>query len=80
MLKEKDSLDFRFRKITNEIMHYSDRLKNITPYNPVEITIPLNSLIIEKSLKELAFRQTTGALIIAIRRQTQVYVAPLMKF
>ncbi len=76
LLKEKESLDLRFRKITNEIMHYSDRLKNINPYNPIEIKIPLNSSIIGKSLKELAFRQTTGALIIAIRRQTQVYVAP----
>lgn len=76
LLHEKEDIDLRFRKITNEIMHYSDRLKNINPFNPMEIEIPPNSPLIGKSLQELNFRKKTGCLIIAIRRKTQVYIAP----
>ena len=76
LLREKDAIDLRFRKITDEIMHYSDRLKNISPFNPVEIELPTNSPLLGKSLRELDFRNTTGCLIVAIRRQTQVYIAP----
>ena len=57
-------------------MHYSDRLENITPYNPIEIQIAPHSAAIGKSLRELNLRQSTGTLIIAIRRGTQVLIAP----
>ena len=53
LLREKDDIDLRFRKITTEIIHYSDRLKNITPYNPMELEIPNPSTLIGKSLREL---------------------------
>ena len=76
LLKEKDDIDLRFRKITNDIIQYSDRLKNINPFNPLEIEIPAASKIAGKSIRQLRFRQTADCLIIAIRRQTQVYVAP----
>ena len=76
LLREKDDIDLRFRKITTEIIHYSDRLKNITPYNPMELEIPNLSALIGKSLRELDFRNQTGCLIIAIRRQTKIYIAP----
>lgn len=76
LLKEKDDIDLRFRKITNDIIQYSDRLKNINPFNPMEVEIPAASKIAGKSIRQLRFRQTADCLIIAIRRETQVYVAP----
>jgi len=76
LIKEKEAIDKRFHKVTNEIMHYSDRLENITPYNPIEIQIAPHSAAIGKSLRELNLRQSTGTLIIAIRRGTQVLIAP----
>lgn len=76
LLQEKEDIDLRFHKITNEIIHYSDRLKNINPFNPMEIELPPQSCLIGKSLQELNFRQKTGCLIIAIRRKTQVFIAP----
>ena len=57
-------------------MHYSDRLKNINPFNPMEIELSPQSGLIGKSLQELNFRKKTGCLIIAIRRKTQVFIAP----
>jgi K+/H+ antiporter YhaU regulatory subunit KhtT len=76
LLQEKEDIDLRFHKITNEIMHYSDRLKNINPFNPMEIELSPQSGLIGKSLQELNFRKKTGCLIIAIRRKTQVFIAP----
>ncbi len=76
LVKEKEEIDQRFHNITNKIMQYSDRLKNIMPYNPIEINITATSTIIGKSLQELNFRQETGHLVIAIRRGTHVFIAP----
>ncbi|WP_196593928.1 TrkA C-terminal domain-containing protein [Pectinatus sottacetonis] len=76
LLKEKEEIDTRFRKVTTEIAYYSDRLKNIQPYNPIEITINEKSSFVGQSLKSLAFREATGALVIAVRRNTEIFIAP----
>ncbi|WIW71272.1 TrkA C-terminal domain-containing protein [Anaerosinus gibii] len=76
LLKEKEKIDLRFRKVTSDIINYSDRLKNINPYNPFEIQLTSNCSIVGKSLKSINFRQNTGSLIIAIRREKEVYIAP----
>lgn len=76
LLEKKEENDRQFRKIVNEIMRYSDRLKNLSPYNPVEIRILKHSLVIGKSLADIKLWHHTGATIVAIRRSTEILVSP----
>ena len=39
LLKQKEDNDKCFKNIMTEIMKYSDQLKNLTPFNPVEIMV-----------------------------------------
>ena len=55
---------------------YSDRLKNIQIYNPVEISLPEGSVFCGKTLRTLGVRQSAGVLAVAVRRGTEVWVAP----
>jgi CPA2 family monovalent cation:H+ antiporter-2 len=54
----------------------------LSTLNIEKITIPADSPVVGKSLKELAFRTKTGATIIAVERngQTQISVAPDFSF
>jgi CPA2 family monovalent cation:H+ antiporter-2 len=54
----------------------------LSTLNIEKITIPADSPVVGKSLKELAFRTKTGATIIAVERngQTQITVAPEFSF
>ncbi|MBB5336604.1 TrkA C-terminal domain-containing protein [Pectinatus brassicae] len=76
LLKEKEDIDTRFRKVTTEIASYSDRLKNIQPYNPLEIIVTAESGLEGKTLRDLAFREMTGTLVIAVRRDKEMFIAP----
>lgn len=76
LLEQKEENDRRFRGIVNEIMRYADRLKNITPYNPLEIRVPRHSHAVGKRLQDIQLWQHTGATVIAIRRGTEINVSP----
>ncbi|CUH95011.1 hypothetical protein P22_1080 [Propionispora sp. 2/2-37] len=76
LLEEKEENDKQFRKIVNEIMRYSDRLKNLVPYNPVDIRVTGGSPIIGRPLQELRLWHNTGATIVAIRRGTELVISP----
>lgn len=76
LLEKKEETDRQFRKIVTEIMRYSDRLKNLDPYNPVEIRISPNTAVVGKSLEMLDLWHTTGATIVAIRRETEIIISP----
>lgn len=76
LLQQKESNDKQFHKIVNEIMAYSDRLKNLAPYNPVEVRIISDSWCIGKTLQQINLWHHTGATIVAIRRDTEVIISP----
>ena len=76
LMEKKDENDRQFHKIVDQIMHYSDRLKNLTPYNPVEVLIPAQSAIVGKALKDIRLWHNTGATVVAIRRGTELIVSP----
>lgn len=76
LLEQKEETDRQFRKIVTEIMRYSDRLKNLDPYNPVEIRISSTAAVVGKSLEMLDLWHTTGATIVAIRRETEILISP----
>ncbi|SEP10091.1 TrkA C-terminal domain-containing protein [Propionispora vibrioides] len=76
LMIEKEENDKQFRKIVGEIMRYSDRLKNLSPYNPVDIRVANHSFVIGKPLQDLRMWQNTGATIVAVRRGTEIIVSP----
>ena len=76
LIDKKEENDRQFRKIVTEIMCYSDKLKNLAPYNPVEIRILQNSMVVGESLKDLNLWYTTGATVVAIRRGIEIIISP----
>jgi K+/H+ antiporter YhaU regulatory subunit KhtT len=76
LLERKEETDRDFRKIITEIMRYSDRLKNLAPYNPIEVHISKQSKVIGQSLAGIKLWHNTGATVVAIRRNTEIIVSP----
>lgn len=76
LLKEKQQMDKKFDTVLSDIINFSDRLKNLSPYNPVEITVPLDSHVIGKTISDLMLWQQTGATMVAIRRGNQITISP----
>lgn len=76
LLDKKEENDKQFRNIVTQIMRYSDRLKNLMPFNPIEIRIGNNSMAVGKTLEDIKLWHNTGATIIAIRRGTEIIVSP----
>ncbi|MEG6586110.1 TrkA C-terminal domain-containing protein [Dendrosporobacter sp. 1207_IL3150] len=76
LLTKKNEIDVRLETILNDIIGYSDRLKNLTPYNPVEVRVPDDSHIIGKTIAEIRLWQHTGATVVAIRRDTDIIISP----
>ena len=76
LLKEKQAIDKKLETILTDIINFSDRLKNLSPYNPIEIEIPPSSNVLGKTIADLHLWQATGATLVAIRRGNQVTVSP----
>ncbi|WP_248924694.1 TrkA C-terminal domain-containing protein [Paenibacillus hamazuiensis] len=76
LLEAKKDIDRKFEVLLTEIIEASDRLKNLKPYHPVEITVLGESHIVGKTIAELQFWQNTGATIVALRRGTNVSISP----
>ena len=76
LLKQKKDIEEQIYNITERIIDYSDRLKNINPINPVEISLEEKSHLIGKTISEVKFWQNTGATIIGIRRKNQLILSP----
>ena len=76
LLEKKKEINERFDDIVYQITHFTDRLRNLQPFNPVEVTIKANSPAIGQSIEKLKFRQYTNATIVAIRRGVEVIVSP----
>ncbi len=76
LMKQKYQIDEDLKKKLNDIIEYSDKLKNLSPYNPVEIEVLKNSPYIGKSISEMNFWQSTGGTIVALRKGTDIIVSP----
>lgn len=76
LLKEKQETDRKLEAILRDIINFSDRLKNLSPYNPVEVPVPVKSPVIGKTISDLKLWQQTGATLVAIRRGNQVAISP----
>lgn len=76
LLIEKKEIDQKFERLLTGIINASDRLQNLKPYHPVEITVHDYSHAVGKTIANLQFWQNTGATIVALRRGTQVSISP----
>ncbi len=76
LLERKQEIDQRLEEIFTNIIGYSDRLRNLTPYNPVEIRVPEYSHLPGKTIADVKLWQRTGATLVAIRRGTEVIISP----
>ncbi len=76
LLKEKKEIDHKFDEVLNDIINFSDRLRNLTPFNPIETVVTEDAQIIGKTINDLKFWQNTGATIIALRRGTHITISP----
>lgn len=76
LLEQKKDIEEQIYNITGKIIDYSDRLKNINPINPVEISLEEKSHLIGKTISEVKFWQNTGATIIGVRRKRQLILSP----
>jgi K+/H+ antiporter YhaU regulatory subunit KhtT len=76
LLKEKKNIDNKFEELINDVASFSDRLRNLTPFNPLEIEITTSSHIVGKTIADLQFWQFTGATIIALRRGINITISP----
>ena len=76
LLKKKREIDSDLEGIFKNIINYSDRLRNLTPYNPVEIEVIADSHVINKKISDIKLWQYTGATIVAIRRGTEIIISP----
>lgn len=76
ILRQKLELDAKLEGILKDIINYSDRLRNLTPYNPVEVEVQAGSHIIGKTIGQFKLWEHTGATVVAIRRGTEIIVSP----
>lgn len=76
LLKKKREMDNHLEDILKNIINYSDRLRNLSPYNPVEIEVHGKSHVIGKKICDIKLWQHTGATIVAIRRGTDIIISP----
>jgi len=76
LLERKHEIDIRLEEIFTNIIGYSDRLRNLTPYNPIEIKVPEHSHVLGKTIADVKLWQRTGATLVAIRRGTEIIVSP----
>ncbi|NDL66636.1 TrkA C-terminal domain-containing protein [Anaerotalea alkaliphila] len=76
LMEEKEKIDSQVRQIIEDIIDYSDRLKNSGQILPQEIQLPPNSSFEGKCVQELSIWQNTGATVAAIKRAGEMLVSP----
>lgn len=73
---EHAQLTKKIHDMVTDISSISVRSSAKNPFTNYEIDIPQNSPCAGKSIKEVSFWQKTGATIIAIKRNDQLYLSP----
>lgn len=76
LLEHKREIDQKFEHVLWDIINHTDRLRNLTPYNPVEIRVPSDSHVVGKTIAEVRLWQHTGATVVAIRRGMEIIISP----
>ncbi|MBZ4647667.1 MAG: transcriptional regulator, GntR family [Clostridia bacterium] len=76
LIEQKKQIDEELEKTLNSIIEYSDKLKNLSPYNPVEVEVSEKCPYIGSSISEMKFWQNTGGTVVALRKGDNLIVSP----
>lgn len=76
LIKERDQVNDRILNTIDKMFTLKEKSKDIEAINQYEIKVPSHSFIINKTITDTKFWQNTGATIIAIRRQEQIFLSP----
>lgn len=76
LLEEKRKINNQIETIFEKTINHSNKFKNISPYNPIEIELTEQSYMINKSVSETHFWQHTKTTVIAIKRNGYVIISP----
>ena len=76
LIEKKREINNQFDEILTQITRYTDRLRNLQPFNPVEVAVSEFSSANGRSVAQLMLWQKTGATLVAIRRGTEVIISP----
>lgn len=76
LIDEKEKLDQKLEMLVKNVVDYSERFRNSTPFVPLEFTISKDSWLIDKTISEVNFWQNTGATVIGIRRNNHLILSP----
>jgi len=76
LVKIKEDIDANINNKINLVLDYSIRLKNIGLYHPFELKVDINSELIGKSIYEVEFWGMTGATIISVKRDDEIFISP----
>lgn len=76
LLREQDRLNRRIAELVDQITDLSERFTSSSPLRNYEFDVPETSELIGRSVMDCAFRQNTGATIVAIRRKDDIVLSP----
>jgi K+/H+ antiporter YhaU regulatory subunit KhtT len=76
LLDRRVAIEKELLQTVDQIIAYSDQLKNLSPYNPIEIKIRADSWVVGHNVAELRFWQETGGTIVALRRGEEILISP----
>ncbi len=76
LVEQKKQIDEQFSYILDNIIDFSDKLKNLTPYNPIEVEVKKHSKYIGSSIEQLKFWQNTGGTVVALRKDNSIIISP----
>lgn len=76
LIKQKKSIDNQLEKNINSIIEFATQLRNVGSIIPFESIVEDGSVAVNKSIGELNFWQNTKATIIAIKRDSDLFLSP----
>ncbi len=76
LLWQRAQLEQELEYLFDQVFEHSNRFKDITPYNPIEIELTEESFMVNKSVSDTHFWQHTKATVVAIRRKGKVIISP----
>ncbi|MCI2045084.1 MAG: GntR family transcriptional regulator [Sphaerochaeta sp.] len=76
LVSQRDELNVKINRVTAEIIDLEERFQSSDRFRPVEFTVKAASPADGRSIGDLAFRQKTGATVIAVRHGEDVTLSP----
>ncbi len=76
LLIRRDEIDRKLVETMRQVVSYAHQLKNLSPYNPIEVRVEPGSHCVGRTIAELRFWQNTGGTVVALRRGAALIVSP----